>query len=61
MGNDALDDIKNAVADHLEVEPEDLLLVRSVDSSFTFRQPSTGQTHEAIVEVGPEGPVVTVD
>lgn len=61
METDAHDNIKQSVADHLEVEVDDLEVIENTESAYTFRQASTGEIHTAQVSVGPEGPVVTVD
>ena len=61
MANDAHEDVQRAVADHLEAGPDDLELIERTDTTYTFRQLSSGTTHTAHVDVGPEGPVVTVE
>lgn len=45
-------------ADQLGVELEDLVLIAETDTTYTFRQRSTGEEHIARVAIGPEGPVV---
>jgi hypothetical protein len=45
-------------ADQLGVEMEDLVLIAETETTYTFRQRSTGQEHLARVVIGPEGPVV---
>ncbi len=60
MFNFVQDDVRQAVADHLEVDLEDLELIDNSQTSYTFRQVSTRQTHVAEVVVGPEGPAITV-
>ena len=54
------DDVRQAVADQLEIELDDLELLDHSETSYTFRQVSTRRTHTAEVVVGPEGPVITV-
>jgi len=51
-------DAQQLVADHLGVELEDLVLIANTDTSYTFRQKSTGKEHTAHIAVGPEGPVL---
>lgn len=48
------------IADHLEIELDDLEFVDRTATSCTFLQRSTGETHTAEIAVGPEGPVVSV-
>ena len=54
-------EVQQLVADHLGVELEDLVLIAESDTSYTFSQKSTGQEHTAQFDMGPEGPVVTMD
>jgi hypothetical protein len=61
MPTDPHDDVQRAVADHLEVGPDDLELIERTDTTYAFRQLSSGTTRTAHVELGPEGPVVTVE
>ncbi len=48
------------IADHIDVELDDLEFIDRTATSCTFRQLSTGETHTAEIGVGPEGPVVSL-
>ena len=61
MSNDAQDETRQFVADHLEVELDDLELIATTGNSCTCRLASSGTAHTAHVTIGPEGPVVTVE
>ena len=50
MANDAHEDVQRAVADHLEAGPDDLELIERTDTTYTFRQLSSGTTHTAHVD-----------
>jgi hypothetical protein len=54
-------EVQQAVADHLGAPLEDLVLIADSDTSYTFRQKSTGEEHTGQIEIGPEGPVVITD
>lgn len=54
-------EVQQFVADQLGVDLEDLVLIASTGTSYTFRQRSSDQEHTVHVRIGPEGPVVLED